>query len=271
MDFFNGKFLKPKLWITLGAVALGVTACSGYSSHTTDTNNRDTARAIPITRHLTRPQPSPNIHNTESSKEARPAPEQRVRSKKAQRKASIPTPVERNQELSNQEFSTHSPHINPMREAPNRRPEPRKLSTFDLAFDPKQENRATNITLAAKAIDGTVVNPGAVFSYNDIVGPTNEKRGYKESIVFVDGEKEKGFGGGVCQVSTALHQAAKQAGLTILERHDHSRPVEYAASGEEAATSYGGIDFKFQNDKSHPVKIEASARDGKIRINIVQV
>ena len=149
--------------------------------------------------------------------------------------------------------------------APQRTPK-QELGSHSTEFDASDENRATNIRQASKTINGTVVEPGASFSYNQTVGPTIERRGYKESIIYVDGEKEKGVGGGVCQVSTTLSIAADNAGMTITERHDHSRPVTYANEGEEAATSYGGIDFKFKNEKSFPVIITSSVQGGTIRV-----
>jgi len=146
-----------------------------------------------------------------------------------------------------------------------------KLASNETEFNAKEKNRSTNISRAAESINGKVIQPGEIFSFNETVGPTIERRGYKEDVIFIDGEKSKGFGGGVCQVSTTLHNAAEEAGMTILERHDHSRPVGYAKSGEEAATSYGGIDFKFQNDKPHAVRIVANATDGKISVSIHSV
>ena len=147
-------------------------------------------------------------------------------------------------------------------------PSGKELASHETEFNEKETNRGNNISRAAQTINGHIVQPGETFSYNETVGPTNERRGYKKSTIFVEGEKKKGVGGGVCQVSTTLFNAAEDAGMTILERHDHSRPVDYAESGEEAATSYGGIDFKFKNEKSHPIVIHCSVGDGKIKVTI---
>jgi len=144
----------------------------------------------------------------------------------------------------------------------------RELASHETEFDAKDKNRSNNISRAAETINGTVIQPGETFSYNKTVGPTNEQRGYKKSTIFIEGEKTEGVGGGVCQVSTTLFNAAENAGLTILERHDHSRPVTYAESGEEAATSYGGIDMKFKNDKPYPIVINSYVIDGKIKVTI---
>ena len=145
----------------------------------------------------------------------------------------------------------------------------KEIASHETQFNTNEKSRNKNISLAAKAIHGQVVQPGEVFSYNQTVGPTNEKRGYEKSTVYVEGEKKQGVGGGVCQVSTTLFNAAQEAGMTILERHDHSRPVTYAQSGKEAATSYGGIDFKFKNEKPYPVVIHAAVKDGEVEVAIM--
>ena len=150
-------------------------------------------------------------------------------------------------------------------------PEIRELASHETKYDEKAKNRATKIKLASQTIDGHIVQPGEVFSYNETVGPTNQGRGYKKDTIFVRGEKKQGFGGGVCQVSTTLYNAAANADMLILERHDHSLPVGYAESGKEAATSYGGIDFKFENSKPFPIMINSTAANGTIYVTITTV
>ncbi|MCL2405885.1 MAG: VanW family protein [Defluviitaleaceae bacterium] len=145
-----------------------------------------------------------------------------------------------------------------------------ELASHKTEFDANDKSRTTNITRASSSINGHIVQPGETFSYNQTVGPTIERRGYKEGTIFVQGEKKKGFGGGVCQVSTTLSIAADEAGMTIVERHDHSLPVTYAKEGEEAATSYGGIDFKFKNDKPHPVVIKSCVEGGTITVSLCE-
>ena len=135
-------------------------------------------------------------------------------------------------------------------------------------FNSKEKNRANNIKRASDAIDGHIVQPGEVFSYNETVGPTIERRGYKKGIIFVDGKKSEGVGGGVCQVSTTLYNAVDELDLEIIERHDHSRPVTYAKKGDEAATSFGVIDFKFKNNKEYPLVINSSVNGGTISVKI---
>ncbi|MDR1664205.1 MAG: VanW family protein [Clostridiales bacterium] len=142
------------------------------------------------------------------------------------------------------------------------------LGSFSTNFNEKEKRRAHNIRLASDSINQCVVQPGETFSYNETVGPTSRKNGYKLSTIFVKGEKEEGYGGGVCQVSSTLYNAAANAGMVIVERHDHSRPVPYVEAGKDAATSYGGIDFKFQNNQPFSVMINSRVEGGEISVSI---
>jgi vancomycin resistance protein YoaR len=144
----------------------------------------------------------------------------------------------------------------------------RELGSFDTGFNPKLKNRSHNIVRASDAINNQIIQPGELFSYNETVGPTSKKNGFKKGTIFIKGEKYEGYGGGVCQVSSTLYNAAVNAGMTIVERHDHSMPVDYVEQGNDAATSYGGIDFKFINEKPFPVVINSFVNDGTVSISI---
>jgi len=88
--------------------------------------------------------------------------------------------------------------------------------TTRFGSEPKARNE--NISLAANSIKGKIIEPGEVFSYNDAVGPTTKENGYKRARIFVRGKKALGYGGGVCQVSSTLYNAAESAGMQIVER-----------------------------------------------------
>jgi len=143
-----------------------------------------------------------------------------------------------------------------------------QLGTFSTKFDPGEEGRDTNIQLASDSISQAVVQPGEEFSFNKTIGPTTEKNGYKLAMIYVNGKKDEGYGGGVCQVSSTLYNAAVKAGMKITERHDHSLPVTYVEAGKEAATSYGVKDLKFINDLSTPIVIHSSVVNGEITVSI---
>ena len=125
------------------------------------------------------------------------------------------------------------------------------------------KDRLTNIRLACASINGTVVKPGATFSFNGRVGPRTEKNGYKVATVYQDGEVSEDFGGGICQVSTTLWNAAMKADCELVERHNHSIPVSYVDKGKDATVSYTSQDMKFKNTSSQPMCIVAYVSDSK--------
>ncbi len=139
---------------------------------------------------------------------------------------------------------------------------------FTTSFSSSGEERAENVTLAASAVSGTALNAGEEFSFNDTVGKRSEKNGYKNAKVIMDGEFVDGVGGGVCQVSTTLYNAALLAGLKITEYHPHTLAVSYVESSFDAMVSYGTCDLKFVNVTSYPVYIAAYVRDKNVRFVI---
>jgi vancomycin resistance protein YoaR len=130
-----------------------------------------------------------------------------------------------------------------------------KIGEFSTKFGGASQARTHNMKLASIAIDQYVINPGDTFSFNELVGYASKENGYLESVIFVNGEKEMGYGGGICQVSSTLYNAGMAAALEIVERHPHSKPVGYVEKGKDAATSYGGVDLKMKNNFDFPVTI----------------
>ena len=143
------------------------------------------------------------------------------------------------------------------------------LGEYTTKFTAEPKARNENISHAANSIKGTKVEPGEVFSYNETIGPTTEKNGYKRARIFIRGKKSFGYGGGVCQVSSTLYNAVAETDMKIVERHNHSLPVEYVPKGKDAATSYGGIDFKFKNTYSYPVVIDTKVSDDSLTVQIL--
>lgn len=124
-------------------------------------------------------------------------------------------------------------------------------------------SRLTNLRLACAAINGYCVQPGETFSFNEVVGPRTKARGYQIATVYQSGELAEDIGGGVCQVSTTLWNAAMKANCEIVERHEHSRPVAYVDRGKDATVSYGSQDMKFKNTSSSPMYIVAYVSSNK--------
>ncbi len=144
--------------------------------------------------------------------------------------------------------------------------------SYSTKFAKGDKARDTNIKLACEAINGIVVEPEQLFSFNEATGPTNAENGYKLARIFIKGRKEKGYGGGVCQVSSTLFNAAEGAGMEIVERHPHSRKVEYVPPERDAAVSYGSIDLKFINTKPYAVRVKAAVgKDNTVYVTIERV
>ena len=122
------------------------------------------------------------------------------------------------------------------------------LSSFTTYFDGGNAPRAHNIRLAAGALNGCTLAPGEGFSFNAATGARTVARGYREAPVILDGEYTPGVGGGVCQVSTTLYNAALLAGLTVTECHPHSLPVGYVEPSFDAMVSGSRCDLKLRND-----------------------
>lgn len=129
--------------------------------------------------------------------------------------------------------------------------------SFVTRFNLNDANRSVNVALAAKAIDGVLLKPGAEFSFNRAVGPREIDRGFKEAPEIVDGELVPGVGGGICQVSSTLYNAALLSGLSIKERTNHARPLSYVEMGRDATVVYGALDFRFVNDSNSPLLIRS--------------
>lgn len=120
-------------------------------------------------------------------------------------------------------------------------------------------DRVTNVTVATRHINGTLLRPGEIFSYNQVVGPRSEDGGYEKAIIFKNGRHVEDIGGGICQTASTLYNAVLKAGLKVVRRQPHCTPVVYVPYGLDATVAYGAVDFQFQNDSDSPVYIYAKA------------
>lgn len=142
------------------------------------------------------------------------------------------------------------------------------LAKYTTNYGSSNANRASNIELAAETINGYILKPGEIFSYNKVLGNTTKAKGYKLAGAYSGGQVIEAYGGGICQVSTTLYNVALYANLEIVERYNHTYAVSYVPAGRDATVSYGGKDFKFKNNRTYPVKIEAHAGNGTISISL---
>ncbi len=145
---------------------------------------------------------------------------------------------------------------------------PDVLSTFTTKYDRTNINRTTNLQLAINKINGIVILPGDEFSYNKVVGERTIAAGYKEAKVYSNGEVVDGLGGGICQISSTLYNTALLANLEITSRRNHQFVTSYLPAGRDATVVYGSQDFKFKNNRTYPIKIEASLNSGIVRISL---
>lgn len=141
------------------------------------------------------------------------------------------------------------------------------LSTYSTRYT-SNADRTTNLRLAASKINGTVLMPGEVFSYNKVVGRRTIAAGYKDAKIYQDGQVIDGLGGGICQISTTLFNAALYANLEIVERRNHQFVPSYVVAGRDATVVYGSQDFKFKNIRNYPIKINCSVSGGIAKFDI---
>ena len=125
--------------------------------------------------------------------------------------------------------------------------------TTYFAGDP---NRIHNVQLVARLIDRHLIAPGSTFSFNKTTGERNAAKGFLEAPVIINGELKNGLGGGVCQVSTTVFNAAYDAGLSITERHNHALYIDHYPLGRDATVNYPDTDLKFVNDTGHWLLLE---------------
>lgn len=137
----------------------------------------------------------------------------------------------------------------------------------DLAGRTASQRR--NAELALQKLRGAVVRPGEVFSFNSRVGSWSLDQGYRRAPVSYNGTLIASWGGGVCQTSTTLYNAALLAGMEIVERSPHRFCPGYVAPGRDAAVAYDDIDLKFKNTLPFAVRIEGSAKDGRLTLELV--
>ena len=130
-------------------------------------------------------------------------------------------------------------------------------------------NRTRNLELACEAIDGYILKPGAVFSFNETVGERTAEKGYKAATVYSGMESVQELGGGVCQVASTLYYCTLYADLEVVSRAVHTFSVDYVPMGMDATVYWGSLDYQFRNNTDYPIKINASVHDGYVDIEFI--
>jgi vancomycin resistance protein YoaR len=143
-----------------------------------------------------------------------------------------------------------------------------RIASFSTSFESSSSTRVNNIDICVKAINGKLLMPGEIFSFNEILGERTKERGYMEAPVIIGNKIESGIGGGICQVSSTLYNAILKTGIKDIQRTHHSLPSSYVGLGLDATVDWGNIDFKFINTLNYPIYIEGYTENKKLYINI---
>lgn len=136
------------------------------------------------------------------------------------------------------------------------------LATYKTTYNASNKDRSTNLEIAARNMNGTILLPGEEFSYNKVVGERTYANGFKDAHVFSGGKVIDGLGGGICQISSTLYNAVLMANLEVTERKNHMMYPEYVKPSLDATVVWGSIDFKFKNNRETPIKIVATVKNG---------
>lgn len=145
----------------------------------------------------------------------------------------------------------------------------RKIAEFSTSFAASGEGRVHNVKATADALDDTVLLPGETFDYGAVVAKARRDYGYRAAPVILKGKLVPGIGGGICQVSSTLYNAVLRAsGLEIVERRNHSLPVNYLPQGTDATFAEGSINFRFRNATGKRLLIKASVREKRLTVKL---
>ncbi len=142
----------------------------------------------------------------------------------------------------------------------------RKLNGVDMRL---QENKAANIELACRQLDGLIIRPGETFSFWSAIGRPTEKKGYREGLVITHGKLTSGNGGGLCQMGNMVHWLVLNSPLTVTELHHHSDALfpderRRVPFGTGTSVSYNRVDYRFCNTTNQPVQIRVWCQDGEL-------
>lgn len=153
-----------------------------------------------------------------------------------------------------------------LRSSPDSRPT--ELARFDTSLAGRTPGQRHNAAWAAKRLNGAVIQPRATVSFNERVGHWISSEGAARAPVSFGGTLAVSWGGGVCQTSTTLYNAALLSGLTIVERHPHDVAPLYVPAGLDAAVAQGIADLKLKNPWPVPVRIHATAEGKRLTVRI---
>jgi vancomycin resistance protein YoaR len=143
-----------------------------------------------------------------------------------------------------------------------------RIATYTTTYLSTNRPRVSNIHTLTDALEGTLVAPGATFSFNETIGPRTAAKGYEEAPAIIGGRLVPSLGGGICQVATTLFNTVFESGLPVVERRNHSFYISSYPKGRDATVSWGGVDFKFKNDTDHWIYIATAYTNSSVTISL---
>ena len=149
---------------------------------------------------------------------------------------------------------------------------PTPIASYTTKILTTDKNRYHNITLVRDKLDGFVLKNNETFSFNKVCGPYGKDDGFKEATILLsNGKEDKGYGGGVCQLSSTLYNAVKNLNIKITERHNHSAPVAYVPLNQDATVSLqSDLDFKFKNVSGKNLRFESSSTPDSLTVSVFE-
>jgi len=146
-------------------------------------------------------------------------------------------------------------------------PRERRIVSYTTSLGGRSFSQRHNALMAARGINGVVIGPGESFSFNKKVGSFSRDQGYRKAPVSYNGQLISDWGGGVCQTSTTLYNAALLAGMEIQERNHHHFCPSYVPPGRDAAVAFPSLDLRFRNPYTFPVRIHAMVDAQRIEVD----
>lgn len=148
-------------------------------------------------------------------------------------------------------------------------PKERVIGAYVTSLAGRTKSQRHNAQLALQRLNGAVIGPHEMFSFNQRVGTYSRDAGYRKAPVSYNGQLIDDWGGGVCQTSTTLYNAALVSGLVVLERHRHRFAPSYVPAGRDAAVAFSSIDLKFRNPYPFPVRVTGQMAHNRLEVRVV--
>jgi vancomycin resistance protein YoaR len=143
------------------------------------------------------------------------------------------------------------------------------IGSYATTIVDNEDGRVHNMQLACQKLNKLLLPPNHFLSFNELIGNSNDpNQGWQVAKVITNHKFEEGYGGGICQVSTTIYNAARAAGLTIIERHHHSMNVSYIQDGLDATVSYPSLDLKLMNNYPYPIRIESFLKGNQVVVYV---